>query len=332
VRESFKKFRRDMLAIKTEGRENELDRQRFTHYMRGFAPEIKQWWDGFGPSNWGARAYETSALVGVGAMGWVSPEDGRDTRIAWPGGNGAIAGRLAEILTAKYGARMLTGATTVAVEPQRDEVHVTYVYQGAVRRVAAKAAILAAPKFISAHLVAGLPAGQQAAMRRIRYAPYPVVNLIFDKPVFRGSFDTWCPGNAFTDMIVADWTIRNRPGYTPKYNILTCYTPLTEYDRGWLLRESGCRTIARRVLRDFRKLKPEFNVDPVEVHIYRRGHPMLMSTPGTYTRVIPAASAPLERVFFANTDSEGPISTADGAIHSAQKAVEWVKKKLAGGS
>jgi monoamine oxidase len=86
------------------------------------------------------------------------------------------------------------------------------------------------------------------------------------------------------------------------------------------------------VLRDFRKLKPEFNVDPVEVHIYRRGHPMLMSTPGTYTRVIPAASAPLERVFFANTDSEGPISTADGAIHSAQKAVEWVKKKLAGGS
>ncbi|MGH9556984.1 MAG: flavin monoamine oxidase family protein [Terriglobales bacterium] len=328
VRESFKKFRRDMLAISSEGREKELDNQRFTHYLRGYAPEIKQWWDGFGPSNWGARAYETSALVGVGAMSWVSPEDGRDTRVAWPGGNGAIAKRLSEILTEKHRERVIGGATVVAVEPQREEVHITYVRRGGVHRVAAKAAILAAPKFITAHLVAGLPAQQKAAMSRIRYAPYPVVNLIFDKPVFRGGFDTWCPGNAFTDMIVADWTIRNRPGYSPKYNILTCYTPLSESDRGWLLRESGCRTIARRVLRDFRKLKPEFDVDPVEVHIYRRGHPMLMSTPGTYTRLLPAARTSMERVFFANTDSEGPISTADGAIHSAQKAVEWIQAKL----
>ncbi|MGH9603048.1 MAG: flavin monoamine oxidase family protein, partial [Terriglobales bacterium] len=332
VRESFKKFRRDMLAIDTEKRETELDGQRFTHYMRGYAPEIKQWWDGFGPSNWGARAYETSALIGVGAMSWVSPEDGRDTRIAWPGGNGAMSKRLAEILNEKHRERMLTGATTVAVEPQRDEVQITYVHQGAVRRVAAKAVIMAAPKFITAHLVAGIPARQKAAMQRIRYAPYPVVNLIFDKPVFRGSFDTWCPGNAFTDMIVADWTIRNRPGYSPKYNILTCYTPMAEYDRGWLLRESGCRAIARRVLRDFRKLKPEFNVDPVEVHIFRRGHPMFMSTPGTHTRLLPAARTPMERVFFANTDSEGPLSTADGAIHQAQKAVEWLDKKQAAGS
>ncbi len=326
VRESFKKFRRDMLAISTEGREQEFDNQRFSQYLRGYPPEVMQWWDGFGPSNWGARAHETSALVGVGAMHWISSKDGNDPRLAWPGGNGAISQRLVEVLEKKYRERMVSGATVVAVEPDKQEVHVTYVHQGVVRRVSGKTVIVATPKFITAHIVAGLPARQRAAMRRLRYVPYPVVNLIFDKPVHRASFDTWCPGNAFTDMIVADWTIRNRPDYTPKYNILTCYTPLTEYDRGWLLRESGCRAIARKVLRDFQNLKPEFKVDPVEVRIYRRGHPMYMSTPGIHTRLIPAARTPLERVFFANTDSEGPISTADGAIHSAQKAVEWVEQ------
>ncbi len=328
VRESFKKFRRAMLAISTKGREQEFDHQRFSKYLRGYAPEVTAWWDGFGPSNWGARSHETSALVGVNAMHWVSSEDGSDPRVAWPGGNGAISKRLAEILTTKYPQHMVGGATIVAVEPQKDEVEVTYVHQGAVRCVRATAVIMATPKFITAHIVAGLPARQKAAMRRMRYIPYPVVNLIFDKPVFRGGYDTWCPGSAFTDMVVADWTIRNRRGYQARYNILTCYTPLTEYDRGWLLRESGCRAIARKVLRDFQKLKPEFRVDPVEVRIYRRGHPMYMSTPGMHTRLIPAARQPLERVFFANTDSEGPLSSADGAIHSAQKAVEWVEKKL----
>jgi len=42
-------------------------------------------------------------------------------------------------------------------------------------------------------------------MRRTRYAPYPVVNVIFDKPVYNRGYDTWCPGNTFTDFIVADW-------------------------------------------------------------------------------------------------------------------------------
>ena len=47
---------------------------------------------------------------------------------------------------------------------------------------------------------------------QIRYIPYPVVNLIFDKPVFNQWYDTWCPGNTFTDFIVADWVVRDQPG------------------------------------------------------------------------------------------------------------------------
>jgi len=59
---------------------------------------------------------------------------------------------------------------------------------------------------------------------------------------------------------------------------------------------------------------------------------MFMATPGTFTKVTPAASQPLERVFFANTDSIGPESEISGAVDSARKAAEWVEKRLAGAS
>ncbi len=167
-------------------------------------------------------------------------------------------------------------------------------------------------------------------MTKIRYIPYPVVNLIFDKPVYNEGYDTWCPGNSFTDFIVADWVVRKQPGYKQKFNILTCYTPLAEEARGSLLTETGARKVAANVLKDFQKLMPSFNVNPIEVHIYRRGHPMYMSTPRLYTEVQPAARHAMDRIFFANTDSEGPESTTSGAMAAANRAVKEAEARLAG--
>jgi hypothetical protein len=75
------------------------------------------------------------------------------------------------------------------------------------------------------------------------------------------------------------------------------------------------------VLKDFQRLFSGSNVDPLEVHIYRRGHPLFMSTPGNFTQVLPLARRPMERIFFANTDSEGPESTTSQAVVAAQRAV-----------
>jgi monoamine oxidase len=218
----------------------------------------------------------------------------------------------------------------VAVEPQKGEARVTYARQGKLMAISARAVIMATPKFITSRLVAGLPDAQREAMRKIRYQPYPVVNVIFNRPVYNRGYDTWAPGKAFTDFIVADWVVRNQAGYHQKHNILTFYTPLPEVERGRLLTEAGCRELAGAVLRDFQGLLPEFKVDPIEVHIYRRGHPMFMATPGTYSRIIPIARQPMERVFFANTDSEGPESLTSGAVTASRRAAEWVEKRLAG--
>jgi hypothetical protein len=84
-------------------------------------------------------------------------------------------------------------------------------------------------------------------------------------------------------------------------------------------------------LKDFQKLLPDTKVDPIEVHLYRRGHPMYMTTPGLYTKVQPLLRAPVERIFFANTDSEGPVSSTTQAITGARRVAKEVEQKLAGG-
>ena len=229
------------------------------------------------------------------------PEAWARSRKNWP-----------DILEPKHKDRMVAGATTVAVVPEKEEVQVTYM-RG--RRIKDSCGQGCDHGHAQVHYAAhrGGAAGKQSdAMHQIRYIPYPVVNLIFDKPVFNHGYDTWCPGNSFTDFIVADWVIQKQPGYQQKFNILSCYTPMKEDERSYLLTETERAEIAANVLSDFQKLMPSMNVDPVEVHIYRRGHPLYMSTPGLYTQVQPLVRQPMDRIFFANTDSEGPVSTTNG--------------------
>ena len=329
VRDSFKKFRADMLAIDITKNIEQLDNTPLAKYLSNYAPEIKSWWDAYGPSNWGAKSADTSAYVALVDFQEVIATE-KDVRITLPGGNGALTRKLVETLQPKSSERLVGDATIVSVEPQKNEVRVTYVQGGAPRSVGAKFVIMATPKFITSRIVAGLSDAQQDAMSSYHYCPYPVINMIFDKPIYNRGYDTWCPGNSFTDFIVADWVVQKQPVYKQKNNILTFYAPLAEVERKKLLKIDDCRQIAASVLRDFQKLSPEFAAaDPVEVHFYRRGHPMFVASPGTFTKIIPAASQPLERVFFANTDSIGPESEISGAVDSARKAAEWVEKRLA---
>lgn len=325
---SFKKFRDAVAKINVAERMAELDAQPLTNFTAGYAPEIEQWWDTYGPSNWGAITQDTSAYVGLAAaQDLITGGDAK--RAILPGGLGCITHRLVEILEPHYKDRMIRGATVVAVVQAQDSVRVTYLHEDKLITVAAKAVLFCAPKQIASRVIFGLPSEQRAAMRHIRYAPYPVVNVIFDKPVYNRGYDTWCPGNAFTDIIVADWTV-HKPGYKQKHNILSFYTPLREEQRSTLLDEADCKTLAARVLADFQKLLPEFNVAPIEVRIYRRGHPMFMATPGLYTQTRIAAAQPLDRIFFGNADSGGPESLTSESVRLSKVGVAWADLVLAG--
>jgi monoamine oxidase len=330
VRDGFKKFKKDIVGIDLKAREKELFNVPFSKFFTGYPEEVKQWWDSYGPSNWGATTEQTAAWMGINELNGIAGANRHDDRHTWPGGLGAITKKLAEILQPQFADRMQAGATIIAVSQQRDAAHVTYFHNGELKTVAAKAVIMATPKFITRRIVEGLPEKQDDAMHQLHYIPYPVVNLIFDKPVFNKGYDTWCPGNKFTDFIVADWVVRNQPGYQQKYNILSFYTPMDEDDRGYLLTEPGCRKIADGVLHDFQNLFPGSNVDPIEVHIYRRGHPLYKSAPGIFTQFQPLIRQPFDRIFFANTDSEGPESTTSAGIKAAQRTVREAEARLAG--
>jgi len=330
VRDSFKKFRTDMLALAADKNQNQFDSFPLTKYLKAYAPEVKQWWDCYGPSNYGAQAADTSTMVALIELKEQCEAAEHDLRVTLPGGNGVFARKLSEILQAKYAERMLGDATIVSVDPQKTEVNVTYAHGGALRTVAAKFVVMATPKLITARLVSGLSDDQTDAMRSFRYCPYAVINMIFDKPVYDRAYDTWCPGNTFADFIVADWVNLKKPESNQKNSVLTFYTPISELDRNKLLKIEGCRQIAAKAVRDFHQLLPEFNAEPTEVHFYRRGHPIFLSTPGTYTKVIPAANRPLDRVVFANTDSVGPESVIYGAVEAAKRAAQWTEKRMAG--
>jgi len=329
VREAFKKFRRHMLAIDLHARAQELCNTPFSQLLKGYPAELKQWWDNYGPSNWGAVSEETAACVALEEIQDVAQPEPPEY-YTWPGGLGAMTQKLVEILRPQFGDRMQTGSTIVAVVPGKREVEVTCIRNGELVTLGAKTVIMASPKFITRRLIEGLPEKQSEAMHQIHYIPYAVVNLIFDKPVFNKGYDTWCPGNTFSDFIVADWVVRNQPGYKQKHNILTCYTPLPRDQRPLLLAEETTRQLAENVLHDFQKLFPGSSVDPLEVHIYRRGHPLYMSAPGLYTKVQPEVRQPMDRIFFANTDSHGPESTTNGAILAAKRAVKELEARLAG--
>ena len=329
VRESFKKFRDEMMKIKVREKIAELDAQPFSNFTAAYAPEVQQWWDGFGPSNWGAATEESSAYVGItNVQDLINGGDAK--RAILPGGLGCITHKLVEVLQPKYKERMLDNAAAVAAVQDKDAVHVTYLHEGKLITASAKAVLICTPKHITSRIVMSLPYEQKAAMRRYRYAPYPVVNVIFDKPVYNRGYDNWCPGSVFTDFIVADWTIQKNPGYLQKHNILSFYTPLRELQRSTLLDEEDCKSLAARVLADFQKLLPEFNVDPVEVRIYRRGHPMFMAVPGHYTKTRLAASHPMDRIFFGNSDSGGPESLTSEAVRLSKAGTEWAELVLAG--
>ena len=185
---------------------------------------------------------------------------------------------------------------------------------------------MATPQFVSRHIVDDLPDEQFETMGRIRYAPYVVVNLLFDRDVFRRGYDTWCPGRSFCDVVVADWVPReNAP--KSKRNILTCYAPLREKQRDRILSLEGCRQLADEVLRDFQGMLPELDVNPVELHLYRRGHAVHLASP-RLARLQAKARRRFGRVVFGNADVQSCQPTASAAVNAGRRAVEEIQTVL----
>lgn len=328
VRKSFIQFKKDMLAINLEANKEKLDQMTFAELLRPYAPEVKLWFDNYGPNNWGGDTENTSAYVGAESAQWgggVEPN-----RFTLPGGLGRASEALRQKIEAAGAHRILTEATTLRVANQKSgKVEVSYFYQGEIVTLTADAVILAAPKFIAKHLIEDLPDAQASAMQRMRYAPYLVVNVCTSEVIYNKSYDTNIPApSLIVDFNVADWVIHRDGGDPKRKHVLTCYVPLPESHRVLIQSDEYVREIGQKVVDQLDQWFPGARAKTLEIRIYRRGHPMFIAAPGVLTKLAPQLGRPWGRILFANTDSVGGVSDFANAVKVGQRMAKAAERLM----
>ncbi|HTT64830.1 MAG TPA: FAD-dependent oxidoreductase [Bryobacteraceae bacterium] len=328
VKKSFAKFLADMKALKPEQHAAKLDNMVFADLLKPYEPELKLWFDNFGPNNWGADAENTSALIGATSMDWGGGLD--QERFTWSGGLGRISLALEQAVEKAAPGRLRKGATVIQVEQAGAKPTVSFFHGGELHTVAAKAVVVACPKFIAKKIIRGLDREHAEAMAQLRYAPYLVVNVCSREVIYNGSYDTNIPApSPIVDFNVADWVENRDNRNTRRPAVLTCYVPRPEAERVKVLDDAYCYKMGETVVDLVSRWFPGARAKIEEVHIYRRGHPMCMSIPGATTRIAPKVRKPLGRLFFAHSDSEGLITEYTTAYRAAMRASQEVMRVLA---
>lgn len=282
-----------------------FDSRPFTHFLEGYPPQIQQFFDSFGMSNWGADCANTSGFVGLSvARDWF-----RVPRYTWEGGIGIATLKVLESIPKKDHRRLLTGAYVYRVWKQDGKVHVSFFDKGRPRTVRARSAIMACPKFITRRVVEELPRDQWAAMAEFRYCPTLVYNLCFDRMVYDNGYDTYPMGaKHFADFVPADWVRHADTGPKDRKQVITVYAPRPESERARFLDDAAVLKMAEDCVQELAGYFPSWLEHLREVRIYRRGHPMPMSVPGYVTRLQPLGRRPLPPIYFAHSDAQGEIS------------------------
>ncbi|NDQ58314.1 MAG: FAD-dependent oxidoreductase [Acidipila sp.] len=327
TKKSFEKFLKDMRAIDVEEQAEKLDAISFAEILKDYAPELKLYFDNYGPNNWGADVENTSAFVGVQSTRWMAGLETR--RFTWSGGLGRISLALEDNINRAGAGRLRKGATVVRVEQKASRIQVSYLEEGQAVTVTAKAVVAACPKFIAKKIIAELDADHLEAMGKMRYQPYLVVNVCCREVVYNGSFDTDIPApSLIVDFNVADWSEERHNQETRRPQVLTCYVPRPERERALFLSDDYCKQMGEKVVEQLEVWFPGARGKVEEVRIYRRGHAMFVSAPGVTTQLAPRIRKPFGNIFFAHSDAEGDITDFSSALQAGRRAAREAKNAL----
>lgn len=334
VRDGFRRFFDTYRRYNVDREVERLDNLPFDAILKDYPPELRSFFDAFGPNSWGSRVEDTSAYVGIQGASWVGGVE--EYRYTGDQGFGALTRGLAERVEAAGPGRVRTGATVVRVQRDGRRVLVAWtptIAHGAdaaslppaatppVECVSADTVIVAAPKFIARHLVPGLPDEQREAMGRIRYIPYIVAGMCFDGVVHDACFDTnVLESDLMSDVTCADWTRLRGQGPRDRPTVLSCYMPLREPDRVTVLDEEEVRRRSLAALEAMDRFWPGAVSRCREIRAHLRGHPMHLSMCGMITRWGPLSSRSLGPIHFAGTDGIGQVADLATSLQSARAA------------
>lgn len=324
VRDDFRKSREVLTKMYETRPAAELDAMTFASLLEPYAPEVTQFWDRFGPSNWGGDAASTSGYIGCEAYTWAGGAD--DPRWTFPGGLSGGAQQLAERLGPILGDRLKPAAPVYRVERDGKGAIVRYLDRGEPKAVRARAVILAIPKYYTRHIVAGLPKSRDKVMAATRYAPFPVFNVCMKSVGPEPAYDNWFLDTPFTDFIPAEWIVSAGKGRKDRKTALTVYHPMAENLRGLLLADDSVLELVDGVAAGIEKHFPGTIDRIAEVRVFRRGHPMFIPTPGRMA-LLDQLRAPFGPIQFAHTDAHtlpsfwGALMAADAAVKNARKTL-----------
>ena len=330
VRDGFRRFFATYRDYDVDREAERLDNLPLDAVLKDYPRELRDFLDAFGPNSWGGRVADTSAYVGIQGASWVGGIE--PARYTGDEGFGALMRAVAARLEATAPGCIRRGATVVRVQPDGGRILVAWTpsLDGAtapvpgrmpLECVSADTVIVAAPKFIARHLVAGLPEEQREAMGRIRYIPYLVTNLCFDGVVHDACFDTNVMASPLmSDFVCADWPRLHGRGPADRPTVLSCYMPMTEPDRAAMLDEAEARRLVLAALESVDRWFPGAAGRCREIRAHLRGHPMHISSCGMITRWGPRASRSLGGIHFAGTDGVGGVSDMATSLQSARVA------------
>ena len=297
--------------------------------MRGWDSEPLLWYVDYGcRDDYGTAIADVSAWAGIhyhaARDGRAGDGAGSQAVLTWPDGNGHIIRGMQAIagpaLCSGLAWRVQPGPGSVAVdvyEPGRN----------ASRRVVARAAVLATPRFIAARLLGRAPDPAQS------YAPWMVANVTVGRmPGGRGAplcWDNVIYGSRSLGYVVATHQALLQ---VQRRTVLTYYWPLCDQSPEDARRAALARDLSEwqaMVLAELLAVHPELEGMVERIDVWLWGHGMIRPTPGAIwgaQRAAACVHAP--PVFFAHSDMSG-ISIFEEANERGVRAAEAVRVFLA---
>ena len=236
--------------------------------------------------------------------------EGEDsTVLTWPEGNGWIIKQL----RSKIQSRITLNALAFRIEtcPERLLIDVYRPKENRTIRLNTQDVVLACPRYLAKHLLAGSSLPPEPFIGEFQYAPWMVANLTLKEfPIVRNgvpiAWDNVIYGsNSLGYVVATHQTLRTHLRET----VFTYYYPLTGssavQERNRLL-ETDWKTWAESILHDLARPHPEIADLVAHLDIFRWGHAMVRPRPGfIWGEARRKAAEPTGNVFFAHSDLSG---------------------------
>jgi glycine/D-amino acid oxidase-like deaminating enzyme len=278
--------------------------------------------------DYGTEPEQVSAWAGIhyfaGRRGWAARDDG-DRELTWPEGNGRLAALMAE----RIAPHLRTGHSVVRVE--RDQggalAQVLDHRTNTVRRIRARAVVLAMPHFVARHI-----APRVTGEGGFSYAPWVVANVTVNRlPEGKGAPLAWDNVSSASEslgyVVASHQTSSADDGPT----VLTWYLPLsreTPQAARKILMTRSLETWQRIVSDDLLAMNPDLAGAIDRIDVWRWGHAMARPTPGFLSDAIRAnAASGKPPVWFAHSDLSG-LSLFEEAHYRGVIAAESVLSHL----